>query len=142
MEETLAAADFKMYGVFLPQVIGQQHSIPEVLVITQFPGRVPKVLVDLLQFSWRQSGRPSWPRFILQPPESSVQKAMQPVMNGAGRMAENPGGFIRRMALEHIAEHFQSMEVVDISRSRKLILNGGEISLYIWNKNPFHGSTS
>jgi hypothetical protein len=40
MEKTLATADFKVNRVFVCQMMREQHSIPEVLVIPQFPGRV------------------------------------------------------------------------------------------------------
>jgi hypothetical protein len=59
MEKTLATADFKLNRVFVCQMMREEYAIPEVLVIAQFPGRVQKVLPDLLQLSLGQTGRAS-----------------------------------------------------------------------------------
>jgi len=81
MEESLGLSNPECDLVSLFQVMAQELPVPQVLGISQIAGILPKVLVNLLPYCIRDSGRSSRTTIIVQPFHTAGIVYIYPVLD-------------------------------------------------------------
>ena len=125
-------------GVVLREVVRQQQTIPEVLVISQFPGRTPYVISQLVLVMGREPGWAPWAIPIIKSGKASGDEPVNPIFNGSRRVSVHTCCFVRTGSVEDIENDMKSVEVSSLKRSRYFVLNGCDKCLCIRNSYLFH----
>jgi hypothetical protein len=125
----------------LPQVMGQQLAIPEVLLITQIARMQAQIPLQCRPNLVAQSSRPTLPFPLTQAGEATLLKAMHPTLDGGGMLAEPVGDVIAAMALPHEQDAVQSVVVAGFIGATNLLLERDSHGFRILNMKCFHAQS-
>jgi len=137
VEQPLALSYTERNEIILLQVMRQQQAVPEVLVISQFPGRTPYFLSQPLLLVGSKAVGTARSVPLPQPGKTAGEKSLNPVLNSPGRMPEKPCCVVGAIAMEDIQDDIEPVKVTTLSGSRYFVLNGRNEGLCIWNSYPF-----
>lgn len=122
----------------LLEIVREQQTVPQVLIIPQFPGRLPYLLSQFLLVRGRKPPGPSWAITFPQPGQAVTEEPVSPIFDGSGRVSVDAGRLVGTGSLEDMENHMEPMEVSPFTGSRYFVLNGGDERFCIWNRYPFH----
>ena len=138
MEEPLALSHAEGDSVMLLEVVREQQTIPQVLIISQFSGRLPYFLSQSLLIRRGKPTGASWAIPFPQSGKAIAEKPVSPILDGSGRVSVKTCGFVGVGSLEDVEHHVEPMEVSPFTGSRYFVLNGGDKCFCIRNRYPFH----
>jgi len=80
----LALVDADVHSVVLGQVMAEQLSVPEILVITELTRKSAQILANGMVEGFIQRSWPPRTRHLLKTRKTALFKMPHPVLNGAG----------------------------------------------------------
>ena len=138
MEEPLALSHTEGDSVMLLEVVGEQQTIPQVLIISQFSGRLPYLLSQSLLIRGGKPTGASWAIPFPQSGKAITEQPVNPIFDGSGRVSVETCCFIRTGSLEDVEHDVEPVKVSPFAGSRYFVLNGGDECFCIRNRYPFH----
>lgn len=138
VEQPLALPNAERYRIVLFQMVRQQDSIPEILVISHFSGRTPYFFSQPLLLCGSKATGPARPIPFPQAGKAVRHKTVNPVLNSPGRVAEKLCRVIGTGAMEDVQDDIKSVKVSSLPATGYFVLNGSDKCLCIWNADPFH----
>jgi len=121
-----------------PEMVREEQTIPQVLIVSQFPWRLPYLLSQSLLVRGRKPTGASRAIPFPQSGKAMTEKPINPIFNGSGRVSVEACCFIGAGSLEDVENHMKPMEVSPFTGSRYFVLNGSNKCFCIRNRYPFH----
>ena len=138
MKEPLALPDTKRYGVVMSNMVRQQQSVPQVLVISQFSGWTADIFAQFGQISGRQPGWSSRMVPIQQTGESFRSKPLDPIFDSSRRVSVQTSRIMGTGSIDDMENSMEPVEIAPFRGSRYFVLNGSLEYFSIRNTCPSH----
>lgn len=138
VEEPLTLPYAERNSVTFLEMVRQEHPVPKVLVVPQFPGRTSYLASQPLLLRGRKPAGSTRPLALLQPSQTSGNKALNPLFHAPGRVTVQTCRLIRAGSMEDLKNHMEPMEVSPFLGPRYFVLDGCDECLCIRNRNPSH----
>jgi len=120
------------------EMMREEQTIPQVLVISQFPGRKVYFASQPFLVGSRKPAGASGTVPFPQSGKTVTEKSVNPIFDGSGRVSVKTCRFIWAGSLEHIEHDVKPVKVSPFTCSGYLVLNGGDECFCIRNRYPFH----
>jgi hypothetical protein len=137
-KQSLTLADSQLSSVALPQMMGQELAVPQVLFITQVARMQAQIPLELLPGPILYATRPTFSLCLTQAGETAFLEPMHPPLNGGGVLAEPVGHVITAMPLAHQQHAMQTVIVTGFIGATDLLLERDSHCLSIGNLQCFH----
>jgi hypothetical protein len=138
VEQPLALPHTEGDGVVFFEMVREKQTIPQILVIPQFPGRKAYFASQPFSVSNRKPGGASGAIPFPQSGKAVTEKPMNPIFDSPGRVSVQTCRFIRTGSLEDVEHDVEPVKVSPFTCSRYFVLNGGDKCFCIRNSYPFH----
>jgi hypothetical protein len=137
-EESLALPGSQTHLILLTQVVAEQFTVPQIVVVTQVARMGAQVPLDFFPSPVIQSARSPVALPFPQPAKTPVFKAMNPTLDRGGMFPKPFADVITAMALADQQNAMQPMVVTRFIGAADLLLDGNLHCLSILNLESFH----
>ena len=142
MEQTLTLSGPQVHPVSLGQVMGQELSIPEVLLIAPGAGRASQVTAHCLLLGLGKPNGPTGALSLLQAGKTRSLETVNPALDGARVLPQPFGHPVAAKALTDEQDSMQAMVVTRIFGAGNFLLDRQSHDFNIGNLQPLHRCTS
>jgi hypothetical protein len=140
-KQSLTLADSQLGSVPLPQMMGQELAVPQVLFITQVARMQAQIPLELLPGPNLYATRPTFSLSLTQAGKTAFLEPMHPPLNGGGVLAKPVGHVIAAMPLAHQQHTMQTVIVTGFIGATDLLLERDSHGLSIADLQCFHAQT-
>jgi hypothetical protein len=110
-EKTLTLTHAQSHVVLDGQVVGEQFSIPKILLISKISRQLAKVFINLAIYPFVNCGRSSLSLFIFQTGKTALLETFDPILNGARTVSQKIRYFVTGLACTYQQHAMQSVIV-------------------------------
>jgi len=138
MEQPLTLPHAERNSIAFLKMVRQQQPVPQVLVVSQFPGRTPYFRSQPVLVRGRKPAGSAWPVALLQPSQTMGEEALNPVFHAPGRVAVQTARLVGAGSVEDVKNDMEAVVIPPLAGPRYFVLDSCDECLCIRNCNPSH----